>query len=64
ALKLTKNNTATGMDGCPYELWKTLNQKHLERSKQNKASFDINKTLATVFQDIQEHGVEESTTFA
>ena len=23
ALKSAKNGTATGLDGCPYELWKT-----------------------------------------
>ena len=28
ALKLTKNGTATGLDGCPYKLWKTLNDIH------------------------------------
>jgi len=25
ALKLAKNGSATGMDGCPYELWKKHN---------------------------------------
>ena len=25
ALHITKNGTATGLDGCPYKLWKTLN---------------------------------------
>jgi hypothetical protein len=64
ALKLTKNNTATRMDGCLYELWKTLNKNHLERSKLNQISFDIGKTLTKVFQDIQEHGIEENTFFA
>ena len=63
ALKSAKNNTATGMDGCPYELWKTLHQHHLERSAKNKMSFDINKTLTKLFRDIQEHGVEEKTSF-
>ena len=64
ALKLTKNNSATGMDGCPYELWKTLNQHHLERSQLNKTSFNIIKMLTTVFRDIQTHRVEEGTPFA
>jgi ribonuclease HI len=64
ALKFTKNNTATGMDGCPYELWKALNQHHLERSEQNQPSFDITKTLAHVFQDIQNHGIEKKASFA
>ena len=64
ALKFAKNNTATGMDGCPYELWKALHQHHLDRTKRNQTSFDINKTLTKVFQDIQTHGVEEVSSFA
>ena len=64
ATSLAKNNTATGMDRCPYELWKALNHLHQEKSKQNKPSFDINKTLASVFQDIQQHGIEKGTNFA
>jgi hypothetical protein len=26
ALKLSKNGTATGLNGCPYKLWKELNE--------------------------------------
>jgi hypothetical protein len=64
ALKHAKNNTATSMDGCPYELWKTLHQHYLEKSANNKVSFDINKTLTRAFRDIQEHGVEQGSSFA
>ena len=64
ALKFAKKNTATGMDGCPYELWKALNQRHEEKTKLNKPSFDIVKTLTKVFQDIQTYGVDEKATFA
>ena len=64
AINHAKNSTATGMDGCPYELWKTLNQLHQEKSSQNKPSFDIAKTLTRVFQDIQSHGLEENSSFA
>ena len=64
ALSFAKNNTATGMDGCPYELWKALHQRHLERSAKNKISFDITKILTNLFRDIQEYGVEEKTSFA
>jgi hypothetical protein len=28
ALKSAKKGTSTGMDGCPYELWKKLKQKY------------------------------------
>ena len=64
ALRYVKNNTATRMDGCPYELWKALDKYHSEREKQNRVSFDISKTLARVFQDIQQFGLKKGTTFA
>jgi len=28
ALKRAKEGSATGLDGCPYELWKHLQQRH------------------------------------
>jgi hypothetical protein len=28
ALKRTKDGSATGLDGCPYELWKSLEKRH------------------------------------
>jgi ribonuclease HI len=64
AIRLAKSNTATGMDGCPYELWKTLNQHHTEKSRANQKSFDVSKTLLRVFQDIQAHGIDDTTNFA
>jgi hypothetical protein len=30
AILAAKNGSATGMDGCPYELWKKLTNKHEE----------------------------------
>jgi hypothetical protein len=35
ALCLTKNRTATGLDACPYELWKTLNTIHDDSTTHN-----------------------------
>ena len=64
ALHHTKNGSATGMDGCPYELWKALQRRHNEASKSNKPSFNIIKTLTEVFRDIQTFGVDETTDFA
>ena len=66
AFKHAKSDTATGIDGCPYELWKTLNQRHRENPERNQANFDVIKTLTTVFQDIQTHasGVDKITNFA
>jgi exonuclease III len=63
ALKLAKNNSATGLDGCPYELWKTLNKLHKEAQKVNRASFDVVGLLTQVFQDIHQHGVAQDTSF-
>ena len=64
ALKLAKNGSATGQDGCPYELWKKLQQRHEEMTKKGKQSFDIIGTLTNIFQDIQLHGIEANTYFA
>lgn len=64
ALHLSKNGSATGMDGCPYELWKTLKDKHERASDARKPSFNIIKVLTIVLQDIQLNGVDEMTQFA
>jgi hypothetical protein len=64
ALCLAKNGSATGMDGCPYELWKILQERHDISTKQDKPSFDIIKTLTILFTDIQTHGVNDKSEFA
>jgi hypothetical protein len=63
ALRLTKNGTATGLDGCPYELWKALCDQHDSAKENNQNSFDIIKVLTTVFNDIRLHGVDPRTSF-
>ena len=63
ALKLTKNGSATGMDGCPYELWRALDQKFETAAATDEPGFDIAKTLTDIFNDIQEHGVDPCTNF-
>ena len=63
ALKLGKNNSATGLDGCPYELWKKLNKMYLEAQSADRIGFNVLDMLTLVFQDIQQHGVEEDTEF-
>ena len=62
-LKLTKDGTATGLDGCPYELWKKLQQCHDKKRHDDEPSFDAIKALMYLYQDIQEHGVDARTTF-
>ena len=64
ALHLSKNGSATGLDGCPYELWKTLNARHNKAVKANQQSFDITQVLTEVLNDIQSHGVDPKTEFA
>jgi hypothetical protein len=65
ALRLAANGRATGMDGLPYEIWKTLHAIH-ERTKENDniESFDIIGVMTLVFWDIQEYGVDSRTNFA
>lgn len=64
ALRLAKNNTSTGMDGCPYELWKKLKLRHETDTKTKGDSFDIIKVLTIIYRDIQNHGAEEHADFA
>ena len=64
ALHLAKNGTATGVDGCPYELWKALKEHHDTALRANKPGFNIIKVLTEVLTDIQSHGVDERTDFS
>jgi ribonuclease HI/exonuclease III len=64
ALRLSKNGSATGMDGCPYELWKSLHSRYQTARQMNKDGFNIIKVLTEVINDIQIHGVEPDSNFA
>jgi hypothetical protein len=64
ALKLSKNEISTGVNGLPYELWKVLNDKYVIEAKAEKPTFNIIKVLTKVFNDIEEHGVVPITNFA
>lgn len=64
ALSLAKNGSATGLDGLPYELWKELSNMNEDTQEREKEGFDIAEILATVFQDIQDHGVDTRSNFA
>ena len=48
ALLLTKNSSATGLDGCLYELWKALKKWYDETAQTNKPRFNIIKVLTEV----------------
>ena len=63
-MSLAKNGSATGIDGLPYELWKELDRTYVKAEEEGSNGFDIADTLAVVFQDIQDHGVDERSNFA
>lgn len=52
ALDLAKDGIAAGLDGCPNELWKKLNQHYKTAQKANKQGFNIIKALTILFHDI------------
>lgn len=64
ALSLSKNGTATGLDGCPYELWKELDKKHSEAAALGRRGFNIVAALTCLFTDIQMFRVKENLNFA
>ena len=65
AIDLGKNKLATGLDGCPYELWKALKLRHVSLSSQlNIRSFNIVRALTEVFWDIQAHDLDPNADFA
>ena len=49
ALNLTRNKTATGTDGCLYELWKAINKRYDEDISAGKEGFNIIKILTIVY---------------
>jgi hypothetical protein len=64
ALHLSKNSSATGIDGCPYELWKIVKKRHENTTGEGNPSFNIVKVLTSILWDIQQNGVDENTQFA
>ncbi len=65
SLRLSKNGSAPGLDGIPFELWKALHARHTEDSRfPARTKFDIVRLLTAAFQDVQTHGVDALTGFA
>lgn len=62
--KKKKNGSTTGMDGCPYKLWKTLQVRHNKVAQTNQYSFKVIKTITTVFNNIQTFRLNEESAFA
>jgi len=63
AIATAKSGTATGTDGCPYELWKKLASEHETRTKKDLPTFDITQTLTDILTDIQINGIDPRTNF-
>ena len=53
ALKSSKNGISTGINGLPYELWKTLHDKYETDAKTNSPTINIVKALTKVYNDIE-----------
>ena len=64
ALLQSKNGTLTGLDGIPYEVWKTLSSLHISNATLRKPSFDVIKCLRIVYNEIQTKGADPTTDFS
>ncbi len=65
SLRLAKNGTAPGLDGIPFELWKTLHARHVEDLRfPDRQDFDVVKLLTAAFEDLRIHGVSLQTKLA
>ena len=61
---MPKNGTATGLDGCPYEMWTELDALYKTAKQNRKEGFDIIAALVTVFVDIQMYRLVVGSEFA
>ncbi|KAJ3991447.1 Endonuclease/exonuclease/phosphatase [Lentinula boryana] len=64
AVRLTKNHSAPGLDGIPYELWKTMIRQCDEDKKAGHETFDILSLMTATFNDITNHGIMEHSDFS
>ena len=64
-IQAVKTESAAGMDGIPYKLWKVLAIRHkVTHDKDEEALFfNIVQSLTIVFHDIQEKGVDANSNF-
>lgn len=65
ALRFSKSGSAPGLDGLPYDLWKTLHARFVEDSRHDdRTPFDVLMLLMSVFRDVKRYGVCETACFA
>ena len=64
ALKAAKDDTAAGLDGVTYELWKVIHASCEKAAKENKPGFDVLDLMTAAFNDIETNGIDKSTRFA
>ncbi|KAI0742778.1 Endonuclease/exonuclease/phosphatase, partial [Daedaleopsis nitida] len=64
ALRFSKNDSAPGIDGIPYEVWKTVHARFVEDSRhEDREAFDVLLVLTAAFRDVQEHGLAKGSRF-
>ncbi len=65
SLRYAKTGSAPGIDGIPFELWKTLHARHVEDVRfPSRAHFDVVKLITAALEDIRVYGVDPRTPFA
>lgn len=62
ALKLSDNDTAAGLDGATYKMWKSIAQKQEPHGTEEPC--DIIHLMTAVFNDIEQHGTTPESHFA
>lgn len=64
AIRSSKNGTATGLDGIPYErVWKTIIERGNALRRKDPSTFDPT-CLSTIYNDIQSNGMKHTTGFS
>ncbi|EEB97152.1 hypothetical protein MPER_03581, partial [Moniliophthora perniciosa FA553] len=64
ALQLSANGKAPGLDGIPFEVWKSLESRYETDLGAEIPSFNVILALAYLFNDIEQHGKLPGSSFA
>lgn len=63
-IRVAPGGKASGIDGIPYELWRTLDDRYVRRREAGEEAFNISLVLAELYNDISDHGLEHGSHFA